>query len=140
MEAPSNAPGVSGFVEIAVAGGLMRTTTPVAGEAQTRLVFSDIAQGGGYFTGLALLNTGATASVTIEVDSADGTTLASKTVTLGGQPAAGGSDQRTVPDLQNQMGGFVRVTSTTPIYGLQIIGTTDQRLGSFLTNIPGEAF
>ena len=44
------------------------------------------------------------------------------------------------PSLQNQMGGFVRVTSTTPIYGLQIIGTTDQRLGSFLTNIPGEAF
>ncbi len=140
VEAPSNAPGVSGFVEIAVAGGLMRTTTPVAGEAQTRLVFSDIAQGGGYFTGLALLNAGATASVTIEVDSADGTTLASKTVTLGTNQRLVGLINELFPTLQNQMGGFVRVTSTTPIYGLQIIGITDQRLGSFLTNIPGEAF
>jgi hypothetical protein len=142
VETSSDAPGVSGYVEIAVGGGLMRTTTPITGEAQTRLVFSDVAQGGGYFTGLALLNSGsASATVTIEVDAADGTSVASpKQVTLGAGQRLVGLVSELFPNLQTQLGGFVRVTSTTPIYGLQIIGTSDPRLGSFLTNIPGEAF
>jgi hypothetical protein len=141
VETSSDAPGVSGYVEISAGGGLMRTTTPITGEAQTRLVFSDVAQGGGYFTGLALLNSGSgSATVTIEVHAADGTSAASKQVTLGAGERLVGLVSELFPNLQTQLGGFVRVSSTTPIYGLQIIGISDPRLGSFLTNIPGEAF
>src|SRR5262249_9062613 len=124
-----DAPGIIGYVEIAANGGSLRTTTPVAGQALSRMIFSDIAQGHGYFTGIALLNTGTeSAVVTIEVDSADGTVLASKTVTLGTNERSVGLISELFPNLQNQMGGFVRITSTVPIYGLQIIGTADQRL------------
>jgi hypothetical protein len=141
VETSSDAPGVSGYVEISTGGGLMRTTTPITGEAQTRLVFSDVAQGAGYFTGLALLNSGSgSTTVTIEVEAADGTSVASKQVSLGAGERLIGLVSELFPNLQSQLGGFVRVTSTTPIYGLQIIGTSDPRLGSFLTNIPGEAF
>src|SRR5206468_1253801 len=71
--------GVTGYVEIAASEGLVRTTTPIAREGQRKLMFSHIAQGGSYFTGLALLNTeAAAATVTIEVNSPSGTLLASK--------------------------------------------------------------
>src|SRR5262249_18513700 len=62
--------GVAGYVEIAAVDGLLRTTTPIAHDAQPRLIFSHVAQGGGYFTGLAVLNPAtAAANVTIEVHS-----------------------------------------------------------------------
>ena len=134
-------PGVSGYVEITASEGPARTTTPIARDAQSRLMFSHIAQGGGYFTGLALLNTGAdTATVTIEIHSPSGTTLASNVVTLGAGERMIGLLNELFPSIQNQLGGFVRVDSTRPIYGLQIFGSVDQRSGSFLTNIPAGTF
>jgi hypothetical protein len=137
----SGGPGVSGYVEIAAANGLVQTTTAIAREAQPRLMFSHIAQGGAYFTGLALLNTdAAAATVTIEVNSPSGTLLASKSVTLQAGERMVGLLNELFPNIQNQMGGFVRVVSTMPIYGLQIFGSLDQRSGSFLTNIPAGAF
>lgn len=132
--------GVSGYVELTLGDGQLRTTTPISGEGQTRLVFSDVVQGGGYFTGLALLNANnAAASVTIEVDAPSGVALASKTVTLGAGQRLVGLISELFPALQTQLGGFVRVNSSLPLYGLEIIGTT-QGSGSFLTNIPGEPF
>ena len=137
----SDVPGVSGYVEISAFDGLLRTTTPIAREAQRRLVFSHVAQGGGYFTGLALLNAdAAAATVTIEVDSPTGTILASKVVTLQPGERMIGLLSELFPSIQNQLGGFVRVDSTLPIYGLQIFGSADQRSGSFLTNIPPGTF
>ena len=134
-------PGVSGYVEITAAEGLVRTTTPIARDALSRLMFSQIAQGGGYFTGLALLNTAAeAATVTIEIHSPSGTVLASKAVTLGAGERMIGLLNEVFPSIQNQLGGFVRVLSTVPIYGLQIFGSVDQRSGSFLTNIPAGTF
>jgi hypothetical protein len=137
----SDVPGVTGYVEIAAFDGLVRTTTPIAREAQSRLMFSHVAQGGAYFTGLALLNAqAAPASVTIEVNSGNGTTLASKVVTLQAGERLVGLIRELFPNIQNQLGGFVRVVSTQPIYGLEIIGSFDPRSGSFLTNIPAGTF
>jgi hypothetical protein len=137
----SDTPGVSGYVEIAAADGLVRTTTPIARESQSRLLFSHIAQGGGYFTGLALLNAEAeAATVTIEVHAATGATLASKDVTVRAGERMIGLINELFPSIQNQLGGFVRVISTRPIYGLQVFGSFDPRTGSFLTNIPAGTF
>jgi hypothetical protein len=134
-------PGVGGYVEITTAEGLVRTTTPIAREAQRRLIFSHIAQGGGYFTGLALLNTeSSAATVTIEVDAPGGTVLGSKVVTLQSGDRLTALISELFPNITNQLGGFVRVTSTQPIYGLEIFGSVDQRSGSFLTNIPAGTF
>jgi hypothetical protein len=132
--------GVTGYAEIA-SEGLGRTTTPIARDAEARLMFSHVAQGGAYFTGLALLNAGTeAATVTIEVNSPNGTALASKVVTLQGGERTVGLIRELFPNLGNQLGGFVRVTSTAPIYGLEIFGSVDLRLGSFLTNIPAGTF
>jgi hypothetical protein len=137
----SDALGVSGFVEITAADGLVRTTTPIVRESRPRLMFSHIAQGGGYFTGLALLNTEAVATtVTIQVQSANGAILASKVVTLQPGERMIGLLNELFPNIQNQMGGSVRVVSTGPIYGLQIIGSFDGRSGNFLSNIPAGTF
>jgi hypothetical protein len=137
----SDAPGVSGYVEITASDGLVRTTTPIVHEGRPRLMFSHIAQGGGYFTGLALLNTeDAAATVTIEVQSSNGAILASKAVTLQAGERMIGLLNELFPNIQNQMGGSVRVVSTGPIYGLQIIGSIDGRSGNFLSNIPAGTF
>jgi hypothetical protein len=137
----ADTPGVSGYVEIAAFEGLVRTTTPIVHEAQNRLMFSHVAQGGGYFTGLALLNTNATAAqVTIAIHSREGTTVASKSVTLQSGGRLIGLLNELFPNLGTQMGGFVRVVSTLPVYGLEIFGSVDQRPGGFLTNIPAGTF
>jgi len=137
----SNEPGVGGYVEIASSDGLVRTTTPITRDARSRLVFSHVAQGGSYFTGLALLNTqSGDATVTIEINSLNGTTLASKVVTVRSGERLIGLLSELFPNIQNQMGGFVRVTSTLPIYGLQIFGSVDQKAGGFLSNIPAGTF
>jgi hypothetical protein len=133
--------GVSGYVEISASEGTVRTTTPIANEAQRRLVFSHIAQGGGYFTGLALLNAdNAPALVTIEVNSPAGVRLAFKTVTIQGGERLIGLLSELFPEIQNQMGGFVRVESSSPIHGLQIFGNLASSSGNFLTNIPAGSF
>jgi hypothetical protein len=132
----SDTPGLHGYVEISFADGLLRTTTPIAREAQTRLVFSHLAQGSGFFTGLVLLNTQtASASVTLEVHDLSGAIIASKVVTVAAGERLVGTLNELFPAIQTQLGGFVRVVSTVPIYGLQIIGS-----GTFLTNIPAEPF
>jgi hypothetical protein len=138
----SDALGVSGFVEITAADGLVRTNNfRSSARAGPRLMFSHIAQGGGYFTGLALLNTEAVATtVTIQVQSANGAILASKVVTLQPGERMIGLLNELFPNIQNQMGGSVRVVSTGPIYGLQIIGSFDGRSGNFLSNIPAGTF
>jgi hypothetical protein len=134
-------PGVSGYIDIAASEGLVRTTTAIAREAQPRLMFSHIAQGGGYFTGLALLNSEAEmATVTIEIHSPNGTTLASKVVTLQAGERMIGLLRELFPNIENQLGGFIRVVSTLPIYGLQIFGSVDPGSGNFLTNIPAGTF
>jgi hypothetical protein len=133
--------GVAGYVEIAAFDGLVRTTTAISDEAEARLLFSHVAEGAGYFTGLALLNAEDTpASVTIEVHSASGATLASKLVTLQPGGRLVGLLKELFPTLENQLGGFVRVFSSQPIHGLQIFGSADQRAGKFLTNIPAGTF
>jgi hypothetical protein len=104
------------------------------------LTFSHVAQGGGYFTGLAILNTQTdAATVTIEVHSESGALVASKVVSLQGGERLVGLISELFPNVQNQMGGFVRVVSTRPVLGLQIFGSLNSS-GGFLTNVPPGTF
>jgi hypothetical protein len=136
LQVSGSTSGVTGFVEIAAAGGLL-TSEPISGQSRTDLLFSHIAQGSGYFTGLALLNPGTTtSSVTIEVDSPAGAVVASKVVTIGPQQRLVGLISELFPGIQNQLGGAVHVTATQGIYGLQIFGTAGPGGGNFLANIP----
>jgi hypothetical protein len=128
--------GLNGFVEIAADGGVL-TSVPIQREGQPRLVFSHIAQGDGYFTGLALLNAeSSAATVKIEVESPNAATLASKVVVLQPGERLVGLLGDWFPEMQNQMSGSVRVTSTQPIYGLEIFGSVAQRSAAFLENVP----
>ena len=132
-----NTAGVNGFVEIAGSDGRVLTTAPISGEGQIQMVFSHVAQGSGYFTGLALFNPGpGDATATIEVDSADGSVVVSKAVTFAAGQRLIGLLSELFPGMQNQLGGSVRVVATQPIYGLQIFGTAGPGGGNFLANIP----
>jgi hypothetical protein len=133
----TNTAGVEGFVEVAASQGLVLTAETIAGEAEMTMVFSQVAQGGGYWTGLALLNTEQARSlVTIELVSAAGTAVASTVVTLQAREFLVRLLGELFPGVQNQLGGSVRIAATSPIYGLQLFGTAGPGGGNFLANIP----
>src|SRR5262249_32320216 len=68
LQTTSNNAGVTGFVEISAGGGRLLTAEYFSEEAEIQNVFSHVAQGSGYFTGLVLYNPGAlAATATIEV-------------------------------------------------------------------------
>lgn len=133
-----NGAGLIGFVEIASANGLALTAVPIsrAAAAQTNMVFSQVAQGGSYFTGLAFANTGqTTAAVSIEIDSPGGSTIARTTVTISPGQQFIGLLSDFFPAIQNQFGGFIHIVSTQPIYGLEVFGSLGGN-NSFLANVP----
>jgi len=98
----------------------------------TRAVFSQVANGMGLFTGLAFYNPGTdTASVTVEVFSPEGEMTGEANLNI---PAAGRMSQllsELVPTTQNQIGGYVLITSTKPLIAQQLFGD-----GSFLAAVP----
>jgi hypothetical protein len=133
----TNTSGVIGTVEIAAAGGQLLTVEPVEGQDTVELTFPSILQDRGYWTGLALLNARQTAAtVTIEIHSPAGTTVATKAVTIAPGQRAGGTVSEWFPGISNQTGGSIRITSTSPIYGVQFFGTTGENGGNFLVTVP----
>jgi len=115
------------------------STTPIFSEPELQLMFAHVAQGSGYWTGLAIFNPGlAAATVTIEVSAANGTPVNSKTVTINAGQRVVGLLTDLFPGFGDQIGGFVRVTSNVPVYGLQMFGSAGT--GNFLANIPPGVF
>src|SRR5438093_661667 len=105
------------------------------------MVFSHVAETTvgepGYFTGLALLNGGtSSADFTVTVYRVDGSVLGSFTGSL---PANGRTAKllRELPGIGDAVlgrtNGYFTVTSTQPIYGIAVFGTSDL---SALASIP----
>jgi hypothetical protein len=137
----STAAGLLGFVEISASGGSLLTAEPFASETELQLTFSQVAQGAGFFTGMAFLNAdpSVSASVTVEVDSATGAVVASKVITLNPGQRFVGLLTDLFPALQTELGGSIRITSNQPIFALEIFGSTGQ-VGSFFATVPAANF
>jgi len=129
--------GVVGFVELNSSSGRLLTTEAISVEADLQHVFSQLAQGNGYWTGLALYNpeTG-TAIITLEVNSPTGANIASRTLTIGSDQRVTGLLSDFFPNLGDQSAGSVRVVSDRGIYSLEIISSAAGSPANFMANIP----
>src|SRR5262249_48097250 len=126
-----------GFVEIADSQGLVLTSERIVAEAERTMVFSQLAPTDRFWNGVALLSLEeAPTSATIEFDSAAGSVLASTVVSLQkGQPFVKLSSEL-FPTTGNPTGGFLRITATSPIYGLMLFAPVDSSSGNFLSVVP----
>jgi hypothetical protein len=106
---------------------------PLQDSPFTRAVFSHVACGMGFYTGLGLYNPGSTAaSVTVRVYKADGQLTGSKQLSLGAgcRIARLLHEADLVPAAANQVGGYVIVESTQPLVAQQLFGLNDFSLQS----------
>jgi hypothetical protein len=96
---------------------------PLQARTFTEAVFSQVANGAGYYTGLALHNPGTQAAdITIEVFSSDG-----KKTGEGLQSMSGGARlamllTQLVPSTEGQMGGYVRIRSDRELIAQALFG------------------
>jgi hypothetical protein len=100
----------------------------------SQAVFSQVANGLNYFTGLAVLNPGTqTASITLDVYTSSGTKTGSAILTLGPGQRFSRLLTDLLPAAAGQMGGYISLTSKVPIIAQELFG--DIRL-NFLSAVP----
>jgi len=129
-------PGLTGYIEISSAGGRLLTAEYFVAETEVQHVFSHVAQGLGYWTGLALYNPDSTtAAATIEVISSTGSVVATRAVSIGPDQRVVGLLNDLAPTITNQFGGLVRITSSRPIFTFEVVSGADQG-ANFIANIP----
>jgi hypothetical protein len=88
-----------------------------------------VANGAGYFTGLALYNPGTVnADVTIEIFSAAGVSNGKRTLSLGPGRRISQWIPQLIPATEGQVGGYVVITSALPIVGQQVFGESGLRM------------
>src|SRR5262249_13907132 len=122
--------------------GYGNTTTPsfaaVAGQdtatASRFEVFSQVAQGIGFFTGLTVVNAG-TQDVSLEFYTLrpDGTTVGKSTITVKARQRVGRLFSELLPGSLSQVGGWAFVRASQPVIGAVLFGTTN---GYALANVP----
>jgi hypothetical protein len=112
------------------------TALALVSDPQTSLLFSQIASNDVYYTGLAFLNPSLIdAHINIKAYDRDGSLIGSKNETL----KAGQRVSRTITQYiseiigKNQTGGYVLVTSDSPIASYALFGTTNSSLMSAIT-------
>ena len=109
-----------GVIDIESAGSVV-TLGPV--EAATDILFPHVAQGNGFFTGIALAAGTSETTVTVEVFPASGATPKTGTVVV---PASGQIARlvsELVPEVTEQSGGYIRLTADQPVWAWEIYGT-----------------
>jgi YVTN family beta-propeller protein len=129
-----------GYISSYIAYG--NTTTPsfaaVAGQDTTTAsrfeVFSQVAQGIGFFTGLTVVNAG-TQDVSLEFYTLrpDGTTVGKSTVTIKAKQRVGKLFSELLPGSLSQVGGWAFVRASQPVIGAVLFGTMS---GYALASVP----
>jgi subtilisin family serine protease len=121
---------LTGFIAYGFDGVGSAAVVPVQATARTSMIFAHVANGPGWSTGLALLNTTTTtANVQIYVMRRSGTLVGLASVTL--EPGANLAKLVTelVPAAAHDDGFvYVRTTNGVPIYGLELFFSRDVRV------------
>ena len=102
-----------------------------------QLIFSHVAaQSSGYFTGIALLNTNSSAAnVKMSVIDQSGVTTAVKSFQIEPDQKIAQVLADLLPEVKDQQGGSVVVDSDQPLYGMELLGSTNLQV---LANVPVE--
>jgi hypothetical protein len=127
-------PSITGSLRFSAANGSSSSALPLIASSASEFVYSHVAETAGYWTGIAILNTNSTsASVSLEVFTAGGASVGTKTLTLQpGQKVAQLLDQF-VPATAGQSGGYVHISSSLPLTSFSLFGSND---GLSLSAIP----
>ncbi len=129
--------GVIGYLDYGTTDGVLLSAVPAQSTSYSDLFFSHIAEGLGYYTGIAFLNSNTqTTTINIEGFNREGSKIGSATVTL----EAGQRRSRLLSELfsglSTQLGGYVRVTASRPIFAFQLFGSRTSL--SFLANVSAQ--
>jgi hypothetical protein len=117
-----------GAVRFASADGSASAAVPLALTPAVDCVYSDVAQGAGYFTGLAVENSGATiAQYTVMVYSQAGDLVGTYTSQLNPNASFSELVSELVPASAGQTGGYIRITSDQPLTSFAMFGSSDMR-------------
>src|SRR5436309_520676 len=137
FETETNTSGVIGFLDYGTTDGVTLSAVEAQGEGYYNLVFSQVVEGAGFYTGLALLNPNSEPSiVTLDIFDTDGNRTGSTIVNLdSGEREARLLSEFLQRDL-NQFGGYIRLTATRPIFALELFGSRDP--STFLASAPAQ--
>jgi hypothetical protein len=121
-------PSIVGSLRFSLANGSSSSALPLITPSASEFVYSHVAEAAGYWTGIAILNTNSTsASVSLQVFTAGGASLGTKTLTLQpGQKTAQLLDGL-VPAAAGKSGGYIHITSSVPVTSFSLFGTNDGR-------------
>jgi len=119
-------PLLTGSLRFSSADGYGSAALPLLIPPASEFIFSHVAQGQGYFTGVAMMNPNPEpVAFTLEVFKNDGTLVGSYTDSL--QPGEKISKllYQLVPASGRQLGGYTRVRSELPLVSFSLFGTDD---------------
>jgi sugar lactone lactonase YvrE len=132
-----NGSGLMGYVEYGTTDGLLLSAVAAQGTSLSDIFFSQIAQGNGFYTGLALLNPNTQpVSITIDAFDKNGQPIGSTSTSL----AAGGRLARLsseyFPALTSVFGGYFHVASSRPVFAYELFGSSGS--ATILANVPAQ--
>ena len=114
--------GIYAYLESKTPSGVLAAVEAHAGASH--ISFSDFSKGGIWSTGLALINAGSqTSFVTIDVLHPLGYTTGTATLTLAPNTRFLGLLSDLLPGMDDQIGGRVHVTASSPILAAQTLGS-----------------
>ncbi len=105
---------------------------PLSSTGDRKFLFSQVAQGQGFYTGLAFMAP-VGAEVRIEVFGRAGTPTGNASLILRAGERVVALLERLIPSTAGQVGGFVKVLSSNPIIGFELFGATS---GRYLSAVP----
>ena len=136
FETQTNTRGVIGFLDYGSREGMLAAVEAQA-EGYSDLFFPQVAEGGSYYTGLALLNPNSESSiVTLDAFAAGGSRTGSTIVNLKPREREARLLSELLQPQINQVGGYLRLTATRPIFALGLYGSGNSL--TFLASVPGQ--
>jgi hypothetical protein len=130
-------PSLAGIVRFCSIDGSASAAVPLFLKSSKDFVYSHVAEGQGWFTGIAVLNPNRVQNgLTLDVYDREGALIGSFASLL--QPGERFSKliHELVPDAAGQTGGYIRITSEDPLVSFALFGTDDLRS---LSAIPPES-
>jgi DNA-binding beta-propeller fold protein YncE len=128
---------VSAYVDYGTSNGVTLASVPSQSQGASDILLSQVAEGLGYFTGIALFNPGdTTTAVTIDVLTNDGRIVGSTVLSLSSNGRLSRLIRELIPSANGQVGGYVHIRSTSPIIAIELFGSMDS--DRFLANVPAQ--
>src|SRR5438552_1426739 len=137
FETQTDTSGVIAFVDYGTTNGIVLSAVEAQGEGYSNLFFSHVAEGAGYYTGLALLNPNSEPSiVTLDTFDAAGVRTGSTIVNLDSGERKARLLSEFLQRQVDQLGGYIRLTATRPIFAFELFGSRDSL--TFLASVPAQ--